>query len=286
MARVFILGAGTPTPTPVRFGSAYVVEIGDEYLMFDCGPAATYKLVKVGIFPTQVDYLFFTHHHFDHNVDYPCFLLTRWDQSVGNENPLQVYGPVPTEMMTERILGENGAFVHDWKARVNHTASQRLYVYRGGTLPREPPRIMAKDVGPGLVHKGRNWQVTAAPTEHVQPWLDSLAYRIDSPEGSIVFSGDTQPCQAVIDLAQGADTMLCMCEDDQERLNDIEGTHAPCGTTEAAGMARAAGIKRLILVHIGAHLATHGPMEKGIGDMRRVYNGEVIFAEELMSLRV
>ena len=43
--------------------------------MFDCGPAATHKLVKAGLYPTQVDNLFFTHHHFDHNIDYPCFLL-------------------------------------------------------------------------------------------------------------------------------------------------------------------------------------------------------------------
>jgi ribonuclease BN (tRNA processing enzyme) len=42
--------------------------------------------------PTQVDYLFFTHHHFDHDVDYPCFLLTCWDQSVGRENLLRVWG--------------------------------------------------------------------------------------------------------------------------------------------------------------------------------------------------
>jgi ribonuclease BN (tRNA processing enzyme) len=40
MARVFVLGAGTPTPTPHRFGSAFAVEIGGEYAMFDCGPAA------------------------------------------------------------------------------------------------------------------------------------------------------------------------------------------------------------------------------------------------------
>ena len=72
MAQVHILGAGTPTPTPERWGSAYAVEIGGEYLMFDCGPAATWKLVKAGIFPTKVDYLFFTHHHFDHDVDYPA----------------------------------------------------------------------------------------------------------------------------------------------------------------------------------------------------------------------
>ena len=49
MAKVFILGAGTPTPTPHRRGSAFAVEVGGEILMVDCGPAATFKLVKMGI---------------------------------------------------------------------------------------------------------------------------------------------------------------------------------------------------------------------------------------------
>jgi ribonuclease BN (tRNA processing enzyme) len=284
MSRVFVLGAGTPTPTPHRFGSAYAVEVGGEYLMFDCGPAATYKLVKAGIFPTQVNYLFFTHHHFDHDVDYPCFLLCRWDQSVGKEKMLQVYGPTLTETITERILGEQGAFVHDWKARVHHPLSQQVFVNRGGTLPRKPPSVHVRDVGPGLIHLGSDWQVTAAPAEHVQPYLDSLAYRLDSATGSVVFTGDTQPCRSVIDLARGADTLLCMCWDDQERMAAMGENVGQCGTTGAAEMAREAGVKRLVLVHIGPHLASHGPMEKGIDDVRRIYDGEIIFAEELMPL--
>ena len=286
MAQVFVLGAGTPTPTPHRFGSAFAVQVGGEYLMFDCGPAATHKLVKMGIFPTQVDYLFFTHHHFDHDVDYPCFLLCRWDQSVGKENTLQVFGPTLTQTLTERIIGEQGVFAHDWKARVNHPLSQRVFVNRGGTLPRKPPHVLAKDVGPGPVHRGREWAVSAAPAEHVQPYLDSLAYRLDSAEGSIVFTGDTQPCRSVVDLARGADMLLCMCWDDQERMQANGEAPGQCGTTGAAQMAQEAGVKRLVLVHIGPHLSTHGPMEKGIGDVRRLYSGEIIFADELMALRV
>ena len=106
MARIHVLGAGTPTPTPTRFGSSYVVEVCGEQIMVDCGPAATHKLVKAGLWPTKIDYLFFTHHHFDHDVDYPCFLLTRWDQSIGKENRLQVFGPSPTERFTEGIMGK------------------------------------------------------------------------------------------------------------------------------------------------------------------------------------
>ena len=286
MARIFILGAGTPTPTPERFGSSYVVPLGEEYLMFDCGPAATHKLVKAGLFPTQVDFLFFTHHHFDHDVDYPCFLLTRWDQGIGKENQLQVYGPTLTETITERILAEEkGAFAHDWKARINHPVSQTAHVLRGDTLPRKPPSVQVRDVGPGKVCIGKDWEVTAATAVHVQPWLDSLAYRIDSSQGSIVVTGDTIPCQSVADLAQGADVMLCMCWDHQQRMDENTLSQAMCGTLGAARMAQEAGVKKLVLVHISKEMAPHFEMEKALGDIAKEYDGQVIWAEELMEVQ-
>ena len=284
MARIHVLGAGTPTPTPTRFGSSFVVEVGDEQIMVDCGPATTYKLVKAGLWPTEVDYLFFTHHHFDHDVDYPCFLLCRWDQSTGRENRLQVYGPNLTERITESLIGENGSFAHDWKARVNHPLSQRIHVNRGGTLPRKPPDVLARDIGPGKVHSGKSWEVTAAHAEHVQPYLDSLAYRLDTPDGSIVFTGDTQPCESVVELARNADVMLCMCWDDQEIMDRDGEAQFQCGTTGAARMAAEAGVQRLVLVHVGAHLSGHGAMEKGIGDVKKIFGGQLVFADELMTI--
>jgi len=287
MPKLYILGAGTPTPTPTRFGSAYVLEIEGEKIMFDCGPATTYKLVKAGLWPTDIDYIFFTHHHFDHDIDYPCFLLTRFDQSIGKENKLQVFGPTLTEMITEGVIGENGIFSHDWKARIYHPLSQKVYVNRGGVLPRKAPQVQATDVGVGTVHTANNWEVTSANAEHVQPYLDSLAYRIETKSGkSVVFTGDTQPCQSVIDLARNADVMLCMCWDDQEHMDADGEAPGQCGTTGAARMAEEAGVKKLILVHMGAHIASHGPLEKGLGDIREIYNGQVIYAEELMAIDV
>ncbi len=287
MARIHVLGAGTPTPTPTRFGSSYVVEVAGEQVMVDCGPAATHKMVKAGLWPTDIDYLFFTHHHFDHDVDYPCFLLCRWDQSVGRENRLQVYGPPPTEKFTDDLLREDGGlFAHDWKTRVENPDSQQLHQNRGGTLPRKPPDVFAKDIAPGKVFSGDGWEVTAAEAEHVQPYLDSLAYRIDSDEGSMVFTGDTQPCESVVELARGADIMLCMCWDDQETMERNGEAHRQCGTTGAARMAQEAGVGALALVHIGPNLSRHGPMEKGLGDVCAVYDGKVIFTDELLAIDV
>jgi hypothetical protein len=62
--------------------------------------------------------------------------------------------------------------------------------------------------------------------------------------------------------------MLCMCWDDQDRMIAMGENFGQCGTVGAARMAQEAGVKRLVLVHIGPHLARHGPMEKGIGDVQ------------------
>ncbi len=89
-----------------------------------------------------------------------------------------------------------------------------------------------------------------------------------------------------MELARGADMMLCMCWDDQARMEALGEAAGQCGTTGAAEMAREAGVKRLVLVHVGPHLAAHGAMEKGIGEVRRVYEGELIFADEMMAVRL
>ena len=51
-------------------------------------------------------------------------------------------------------------------------------------------------------------------------------------------------------------------------------------------MAQKAGVKKLILVHMGPNISKHGPLEKGLGDIREVYSGEVIYAEELNSIDI
>jgi ribonuclease Z len=279
--RLTLLGAGTPTPTPERFGSAEIVHVGPERLMFDCGPAATHKLVKAGIRPTDVDHLFFTHHHFDHDVDYPCFLLCRWDQGAGLERTLQVYGPGPTARLTAALIGAGGAFEHDWQARINFPTSQAVFVRRGGTLPRRPPKADALDIAPGWTIETDHWRVTAALAEHVQPWLDSLAYRVDTDAGSVVITGDTQPCASVLELARGADTLVSMCWDDDESMSEHGEYEAQTGIVGAATMARDAGVRRLVLTHMGAHISTPSVLEHWLARVRPIFPGEIVAGTEL-----
>ena len=283
--RMWILGSGTPVPARNSFGSAYIIETGADKLLFDCGPATTYKMAQVGIAPTEVDWLFFTHHHFDHDIDYPCFLLSRWDQSVGRENELEVFGPTPTELLTRRLLNEtDGAFAHDWIARVNHPMSLAAFESRGGTLPRRPPHVRAQDLVAGTEVSRGTWQVRTAEAQHAQPWLDSIAYRLDTDEGSVVLTGDTRPCDEVARIAAGADTLVVSCLDRQERLDRTPLGSGIAGTTAAGEMAQRAGVRRLVLVHQFHTFATPGHRERGIAEAAQRFGGEIIFGEELMSV--
>jgi ribonuclease Z len=285
MSTIYFVSSGTPTPTESRFGTCYVLRLGNELLMFDCGPAATHKLVKMGLFPTQIDYLFFSHHHFDHNVDYPCFLLCRWDQSIGRENMLQVWGPPPTEWITDRLIGPQGAFNHDWRARVGHPGSQEIFVKRGGTLPRPEPKVMATDIQAGAVIRQGAWTVTAAKTQHIDPWMPTLAYRVDFNEQSIVFTSDSGPCRSIRALAENAETLLTHCWDHQETMKENEAGMIG-GTIAAAKLAKQAGVRRLILAHQGPNLDRPGSKEKGIADMAAIFDGEIIFAQESLIIEI
>jgi ribonuclease BN (tRNA processing enzyme) len=284
MAVLHVIGSGTPTPTRHRFGTCCILELGQDLLMFDCGPASTHKLVKAGLLPTRIEHLFFTHHHFDHNADYPCFLLCRWDQSTGGQAILKVFGPPPTRRITDRLIGPRGAFVDDWKARVGHPTSQSVHRNRGGTLPRPEPRVEVADIGPGHVVRTGRWNVTAGAASHVEPWLTSLAYRVESGPLKIVFAGDTQPCRGVAELAAGCDVLVANCWDLQESMDANGEAPGQTGTRDAAAMARDCGARMLVLIHTGPRLASPSGRRKGLARIAGIYGGKVVFGRELMKV--
>jgi ribonuclease Z len=254
--------------------------------LIDCGPATTFKLIRAGRRVEDVSMLLFTHHHFDHNADYPCFVLTRWDQDV-DQTQLRVFGPPPTEAFTRRLFETpDGAYVPDWTARVEHPGSQRVFANRGGQLPRTAPKIDATDIDATFMLEEDGFSVRAAPTVHAQPWLESVAYRIDSEGASVVFTGDTGPVDSVVELARGADMLICMCWD-TDRAMDADGVSGGMtGTTSAGMLAARAGVGALVLTHINAHLDSPAVREEGLRDIASVFDGRVVFGEELLSLDV
>ena len=282
--RIHVVGTGCPDARPERYGSAFILDMEEEALLIDCGPATTYKMARMGIDSLRVQHVFFTHHHFDHNADFPCFALTRWDQSRGEEPPLEVYGPPPTEAFVEALVGESGAFAIDWKSRVNHPASHACHQQRGGVLPRPAPAIHAQDISPGLVAKTELWTATAVCVHHVEPTMISMAYRFDTDQGSIVFAGDCGDCDGLRRLAKGVDTLVLAC------------THFGCpevspaiadaitGTPQVADILRQCEPRCVILTHMNPNFERPGVRERAIAEVARSYNGEILCPDELTNV--
>ncbi|MEZ4521611.1 MAG: MBL fold metallo-hydrolase [Thermomicrobiales bacterium] len=276
-----LLGTGTPAALLQRAGASYFVRLGDQQLLFDCGPFAVHRLLEAGSRPTEITTLFLTHLHYDHCADYGHLVLNRWDEGAGKIPELHVYGPPPVERMTESLFGEQGVWGPDLAARTGNLGSQAVFESRGGTLPRLPPRPDVTTVEAGSVVDGDGWVVRVAEVVHFQPHLICLAYRLDAAGKSIVFGGDTRPTPALTDLAGGANVLIHMCHYVTGEETDPRLTDTCSGHIEAARTARDAGVDTLVLTHITERVEKPGVRERVIHEAAEVFSGRIIFGEDL-----
>ncbi len=190
VTQVVMLGTGTPGPDPDRSGPPYLIDFGPGVVR-----RAKAAVIDKGIRalePINFRVVFATHLHSDHTVGYPDLILTPW--VIGRKVPLEVYGPKGIKTMTEHILR---AYEDDIKTRTNPHGNQRDFPQGGW--------VNAHEITAGVVYKDMNVTVTAFPTKHA---MESFGYRFDTPDRSIVITGDTAPTQATIDACSGCDILI------------------------------------------------------------------------------
>jgi ribonuclease Z len=113
---------------------------------------------------------------------------------MGRQEPLEVYGPKGIRSMTDHILE---AYREDIRIRTGgmERASKEGY------------KVNVHEIRAGVVYKDSNVTVTAFPTRHGD-WEETYGYRFDTPDRSIVITGDTTPAQATIDACNGCDVLV------------------------------------------------------------------------------
>ena len=77
--------------------------------------------------------------------------------------------------------------------------------------------------------------------------------------------------------------MLCVCWDEQSVMETANEAKGQCGTTQ---LAQEAGVKKLALIHMGPSLSRDTPFERHVDEMTHMYDGEIIFSEELMRIEM
>jgi len=150
-----------------------------------------------------------------------------------------------------------------------------------GTYRGFKPEVVVKDIGPGVVTETDRYRITAAPAEHVESWLNSLAYRIETDDGSLVITGDTRVCDSVAELARGADVMMVMCWESHEIMSP-EDLRTACSIQAVSEMASETGVKQLTLVHIGPRLLEPEHVDASNQEDRKFFGGELVRGREGM----
>ncbi len=271
--RLTLLGTGTPSARLGRAGSSYLVETGDERLLFDCGPNCVYRLLQAGIAPAGVGRLFITHLHYDHCVDYSHLVLSRWSEERGAATNLRVAGPAGTRRVTDMLFGPRGVWAADLATRPPAGAWTE-------------PRPEVQEVGNGSVVAGSEWSVRVAEVEHFRPHLVSLAYRIDASGRSIVLGGDTGPSDALIELASGADVLVHMAWYIDGEPVSPETARSCSSHLDAARAARSAAVRTLVLVHVDEKIDRPDVLDRMVAEAGTVFDGQVIAGRDLQPIPV
>ena len=209
--KIRLLGTGTPAPSLRRQSSGYVVEVGDDLIVFDHGPGAHHRFLEAGYRALDVGHLFLTHLHYDHFMDYPRLVMNRWDQGAGKIGELAVYGPAPLARTTDQLFSKEGIYGLDIAARTQHRLSLDIHEARGGTLPRIGPKPRVREIVPGDVVAHGDWRVTVAEGWHAQPYLTCYGYRLEADGSTLCYSGDSGGvCPEIVELARNCDVLIHM----------------------------------------------------------------------------
>jgi len=277
-SRLVLLGtAGGPSPKVERAAPAQAVVVDDDVYLIDAGNGVARQMALAGLNVDRIRAVAVTHHHSDHVADVGAVLLLAW--GTGLRARVTVCGPAPLKQMIEAYLRFADV---DVRTRMSDEARPDLR-----TLVK-----VAELSGPGPVYQDENVRISACRVDH--PPMDALGYRVDAPDRSYVFSGDTRPSEALIALADGAEFLVheVMHLPSIDAL--VDATGAPRGlrahllrshttTAEVGQVARAAGVETLVLSHF---VPTDGGPEPGewTREAERDFSGRVVLARDLMEL--
>lgn len=277
---VTLTGTGVPHPSPGRAGPGVLVRHGDMALQFDAGRGTVLRLIEAGCAPHQLDAVFVTHVHSDHLVDLADLVITRWLQGT-----LHPAGPLPIVavegLVTDFVASMLDAYADDIAVRVSHVQpSPPVLDVRGFDLPAVPTEVWCSD----------DVVVEAVAVRH-EPVAEAVAYRVTTPDGVVVFSGDTRVCDEVLDLARDADVLVheaCRTTAMRELTAGTPFEHIfdyHADTVALGALAAAADVDHLMLTHLIPPPSTDDEEDGFVADVRRGgYHGPLTVGRDLLAI--
>ncbi|MCH7517650.1 MAG: ribonuclease Z [Candidatus Dadabacteria bacterium] len=248
--KLTILGSGTCIPNSKRGSSGYLLETPKSKILLDCGSGTTWKLEKIGIDYLEIDHIFFSHLHPDHTGDLVPFLFaTKYSHIKKREKPLFLWGG----------KGFNNFFKALKKAYGNWIV---------------PVGLNFDELKGGSDHF-QDFKITATKTRHIE---SSLAYKIEAEGKSIVYSGDTDYSESLINLSVNTELLIIECALPNE-LAKISGHLTPGEVIKTINESKP---KKVVVTH----LYSECDEENVIETIRSNVDAEVLEAQDLLEVSI
>ena len=269
--QVIFLGTAASIPTPSRALSAVAVKREGDVLLFDCGEGTQRQMIQARIGFNRKTKILITHMHGDHVLGIPGILQTM--SLLGRDKPLEIFGPPGIKAFLEAVV-QTVRFYLSFQVKVYEISNEGSVCeekgYQVQTVSADHPGpalayALTETPRPGRFHperaislgvpKGPLWsqlqhghEVELADGQKVKP-----QQVLDPPRSGrkIVYSGDTSPSEKIINLARDADVLIheaTFADDLTERA--AEEGHSTA--SQAADVARKAGVELLVLTHISS----------------------------------
>ena len=269
---ITFLGTSSAVPSKHRNHTAIVLKHFGEVMLFDCGEGTQRQLTYAKISPMKIDKIFITHYHGDHILGLAGLIQSMGFR--GRSEDLDIYGPKGLNKLINAIsntgffqinfqiitheIGEGIVLETDEYIIKSIIAEHNIDNLAYSIYEKKKPRFLREKaielgvpVGPafGKLHNGEEVEING---KIIKPEQVLGEPRIGQ---KVTYSGDTRPCEKMIELAQGSDVLIHEAtyeHEDQDKA--IENWHST--SKEAAEIAKEANVKLLVLTHISTRYTT------------------------------
>ena len=269
---VTFLGTGSAMPTRQRNVTAAALRLPGraELWLFDCGEATQHRLLATSLRPPQIRRIFVSHLHGDHLYGLPGLLTTLG--MLGVERPVHLHGPAGLAEFVDTTLRVSQSYctfpmqVHELEPgvvatdgeltvrclRLDHVVPSFGFrieeAPRPGRLDAERAAELGVPEGPllGILKVGGTVGLPGGPRIDGRTLLGP-----PMPGRVVVLCGDSAPCEAAVELARDADLLVHEATFGEAR-RELAAARGHSTAAQAAGIARRAGARRLLLTHFSA----------------------------------
>ncbi len=277
--QIVFLGTGGSWPSPERNVSSVAVKRGSDVILFDCGEGTQRQLMSSPVSFMQISKIFITHFHGDHFLGLPGLVQS---MSLNDRKErLQIYGPEGTKLLVGMLI-QLGYFAPTYEVVVTDLAPGDVLKFDDhsitvGQAEHNVPTIfyvMEENPRPGKFDKPKALELgipegplfsklqKGETVEH-----DGHTFTPDMVLGpprkgrKLVYTGDTAPCEAVVELAKDCDVLIHDSTSAAE-LEEKANSYGHSSSRQAAETAKKANADKLFLTHISPRYEDTVQLEK------------------------